>query len=366
MIQEYTQLVIPGQLLAESSSSSSSTGEDSFINGHGTYIVEHQRGGGGGGDNNNPNTTTSTIQLRASICGTVQRINKLISVQSIALYNYYTQPQVGDLIIGRVLSIQNGKWMIDISNRSSSSNNSSQQQSSMNQYVTGILPLSGVHLPGSIQRVRTANDILEMRQYICENDLVSCEVHKVNNQNHSNSIMLHTRSIRYGKLENGCMMMVPSKLITRMKTHYTTIIDQRFQILLGCNGIIWIQRNNQSITTNNNSTVTPSMSSDITTNNTSMIGQQELVEAEEIRRKVHSETPYTTQDRQDLARIYNSIQCLLCTLSYITPDTITTLYQRSLQYTITKNNISNMLLPESIVYLTQQGEHQEPEQQTIE
>jgi exosome complex component RRP4 len=361
-----SQVVIPGQLLAESSSSSTGGGgDDSFLSGHGTYIVEsspsqpQQHSGSSSSDGNSSSTTT--LQLRASICGTIQRINKLISVESIALHHY--SPNVGDLIVGRVRTIQNDKWILDICNN-----------------MTGTLPLSSVHLPGkaSTQRKRTATDVLEMRQYIKEGDLVSCEVHKVHGGNSStNNVMLHTRSIRYGKLENGCLITVPPKLILRRKTHYTTIIDHQFQILIGCNGMIWIQRNNNptitsateasssltsniptSDTTNSTTTNTKSMENQNDDDNdnsktTMILGQEELAEAEEIRRMVHSEMAYTMTDRQNLARIRNSIQILRCTLSYITPEFVTSIYQRSCTYPPTYTNVAMMLLPEHILHLTQ-------------
>ena len=361
--QDYStspQVVIPGQLLAESTTGGS--GDDSFISGHGTYIVESPPPPGSD-PNVSTGSTTCTLQLRASICGTIQRINKLISVESIALYHY--APNVGDLIIGRVRTIQNDKWILDICNN-----------------MTGTLPLSSVHLPGkaSTQRKRTANDVLEMRQYIKEGDLVSCEVHKVHGGNHStNNIMLHTRSIRYGKLENGCLITVPSKLILRRKTHYTTIIDHQFQILMGCNGMIWIQRNNNPTSTttsvepssflsNSTSTGTTIVQNQMETHNnhnheehdndnrttsTMILGQEELAEAEEIRRMVHSETHYTMTDRRNLARIRNSVHLLQSTRSYITPELVTHIYQRSCTYPPTSDHIANMLLPEHILPLTQ-------------
>jgi exosome complex RNA-binding protein Rrp4 len=371
--QDYytAQVVIPGQLLAESSSSGGRGGDDSFISGHGTYIVEQQQQQQQHDSSTTATTTNATtLQLRASICGTIQRINKLISVESIALYHY--APNVGDLIIGRVRTIQNDKWILDLCNN-----------------ITGTLPLSSVHLPGkgSIQRKRTANDVLEMRQYIKEGDLVSCEVHKVHGGNHStNNIMLHTRSIRYGKLENGSFITVPPKLILRRKTHYTTIIGNQFQILIGCNGMIWIQRNNNPTTAgsaepsslltldNNNNDATNAKSSNRSDRNpdndddddvekdskmnsrgnssTMILGPEELAEAEEVRRMTHSETPYTTTDRQNLARIRNSIEILRSTLSYITPELVTRIYHRSCTYPPTGHHIANMLQPEHILKLT--------------
>ena len=275
----FPHLVIPGQVIAVSCD------EDSFLRGHGPYVETLEDG---------------KIQLRASITGVVQRTNKLISVESVAL-NTYT-PQVGDLVVGRLTSIGNARWNVDLGTG-----------------VSAHLPLTGVHLPGSVQRMRTAADALEMRSYLREGDLVSAEVHKVL---HNNSIMLHTRSVRYGKLENGCVIQVPAKLVARRKAHNVSILQ--FQLLLGVNGMFWIQRQITSGTE-----------------------QQELAEAQEQRQREHATTPYTTDERRELARLYNAISCLRVTLSEITPERIEEIVIKS-----AKLPVSQMLLPEQIVKLT--------------
>ena len=293
MTEGYPHLVLPGQLIA--SSSPTSVGEDSFLRGHGTYVEE---------------SPTGDVELRAAVAGTVLRVNKLISVQPLALHAY--QPQVGDLIVGRVTAIRNARWMVDLASG-----------------TAAALPLSAVHLPGSVQRMRTAADALEMRQFIREGDLVSCEVHKIHSS--FTNILLHTRSVRYGKLENGVMIAVPPKLVPRQKTHYTSIIENRFQILLGCNGVIWIQRNNNP---QNNDTTAP-------------LGPQELAEAEEARRSVHAETPYSNNDRQDLARLRNVIHCLRWALQPISPESVTKVYNQSLYI-----HVTDMLLSENMMMLS--------------
>jgi exosome complex component RRP4 len=294
MTEDVSHLVLPGQLIA--SSSTNSGGEDSFLRGHGTYLDE---------------STAGSVELRAAVAGTVLRVNRLISVQPVALHSYH--PQVGDLIVGRVTAIRNARWMIDLSGS-----------------AAAALPLSAVHLPGSVQRVRTAADALEMRQFIREGDLVSCEVHKIQS---ATNIQLHTRSVRYGKLENGVMIAVPPKLVPRQKTHFTSIIENRFQILLGCNGIMWIQRSNNP----------QEKGSDLTVN----LGPQELTEAEELRRSIHAETPYSNDDRQQLARLRNAVHCLRMALASITPETVSKVYERSIHI-----NVVDMLLPENMVQLT--------------
>lgn len=304
----FPHLVIPGQIIAVTAAT-----EDSFLRGHGTYLEHSSQG------------TLQQQQLRASVTGTVVRVNKLISVEPMALYNY--MPQVGDLVVGRIHSIGNARWNVHLGSCN----------------MIAALPLTGVHLPGSVQRVRTAADALEMRMALQENDLVSAEAHKVQvggGGGSNGSLMLHTRSVRYGKLENGVVVTVPANLIPRRRTHYTTLCENRFQILLGCNGILWLQRNNNSSgsSTNNN-------------NNESMIsgGQHELAEAEEERRVQHAKTPYTLQDRRDLSRLQCAIQCLRFTLNEITPEAVQAVYDKSQTM-----RVPEMLFPENVVQLTSQ------------
>ena len=287
-----SHLVVPGQVIAVSSSN-----EDSFLRGHGTYLES---------------TVAGKSQLRASVTGTVQRVNKLLSVEAVSLYDYGAQ--VGDLVVGRVQSIGNARWNIDLGSG-----------------MTAALPLSGVHLPGSIQRVRTAADALEMRCHLQEGDLVSAEVHKTLSNNQS--VMLHTRSVRYGKLENGVVVTVPAKLVRRSKTHYTTICNGEFQILLGCSGMIWMQRNNSEDGDN--------------TLNSPAGGQHELAEAHEKRRKEHADTSYTVDERRNLARLRSAVLILRQTLSEITPQAIEDVYDKSKDV-----KVAEMLLPENVVALT--------------
>ena len=299
--------MIPGQLLAVSTSS-----EDSFLRGHGTYLQRDEsecdeRGGGGG-----------RIQLRASVAGTVVRVNRLISVQSAALHAY--EAQVGDLVVGRVASIGGARWAVDLGDG-----------------ATAQLPLSGAHLPGSAQRVRTAADALGMRQHLREGDLVSAEVHKVPGGAAGGGVLLHTRSARYGKLENGVASAVPAGLVPRRKTHYTTVCGDSFQILLGCNGMIWMQRNSPDGDGGGTGAAQP------------LAGQHELAEDLERRRAQHAETPYSLEDRRNLARLKCAVECLRRTVSEITPEAVEEVYEKSERLCPT---VPEMLLPQNVIHLT--------------
>jgi exosome complex component RRP4 len=186
-------LVFPGQVIAVSDPNGGS--DDSFLRGHGTYVVS-------------PTNSTGQQQqqrLIASIAGTVQRVNKLVSVESTAVGVYC--PQVGDLCVGRIASVGTGRWNVQLLGNSSTSR-------------TAVLPITGVHLSGGVQRVRTAQDAREMRHFLQEGDLVSAEVHNV--QPGDGTIYLQTRSHKFGRLENGYIVTVPPGLVPRRKNHVWT------------------------------------------------------------------------------------------------------------------------------------------------
>ena len=79
-------IVTPGDVI--------STDSD-FLRGHGTYVDEKNR-------------------LIASVAGTVERVNKLISV--LPLQTRYVG-QVGDVVVGRITSISAKRWRVDVGGR---------------------------------------------------------------------------------------------------------------------------------------------------------------------------------------------------------------------------------------------------------
>lgn len=119
-----------------------------------------------------------------------------------------------------------------------------------------VLQLSSVHLPGGEQRMRNAEDQLQMRTLFEEGDCVSGEIQNISNSNTGDSggvISLHTRSLKYGKLENGLLVQVPAHCMKRLPQHYISLpvtslteenatITNYMDVVLGKNGFIWITR----------------------------------------------------------------------------------------------------------------------------
>lgn len=292
-------LVLPGQVIATTSrESSSNQDENSFLRGHGTYVE----------------TTGTEDRLIASVCGTVQRINKLITVVPFCESIY--QGHVGDLVVGRVSSVGTSRWTISL----------------VAQQRDAHLPLSGVHLPGGAQRVRTAQDQRDMRLFLQEGDLICAEVHKV--QPRDGSLMLHTRSFRYSKLENGCLIQVPPSLIPRRKNHYMSMIDNTLDVLWGTNGNIWIQRKLKTEGTE----------------------AKDLADLQEQLRQEHADTPVLPDERQSIARLRNSIECLRLVHSMVTPEFAEEIYNQSIEMSMKP---SQMLIAEAVIHLTKSCRNKE-------
>ena len=111
--------------------------------------------------------------------------------------------EVGDLVVGRISTVDSKRWKVDI-----------------NAQKDGILHLSSVTLPGGVQRMRTYEDQLQMRALFAEQDLVCAEVQSINSEGIAS---LHSRSLKYGKLENGQMISVSASLIRRLPQHYVSL-----------------------------------------------------------------------------------------------------------------------------------------------
>ena len=169
--------------------------------------------------------TPAGTSIIATVAGTVQRTNKLLSVRPIrARY----APEVGDLIVGRIVEVQTRRWKVDLSAP-----------------LLANLPLSAINLPGGILRKRTTTDELQIRTFFSEGDLLVAEVQAVYQDG---AASLHTRSLKYGKLRNGAFMAVAGagggggvlrsrrQVWTMATAHGGGAVD----VILGVNGFIWI------------------------------------------------------------------------------------------------------------------------------
>ncbi|CAK8563756.1 unnamed protein product [Lathyrus sativus] len=170
--------------------------EDGVLKGHGTADLEGE--------------------VVATLCGVVERVNKLVYVR--ALRSRY-KPEVGDIVIGRVVEVAQKRWRLDI-----------------NYSQNAYLMLSAMNMPDGVQRRRTALDELNMRCIFEEADVICAEVRGFQHD----GLHLQARSKKYGKLSTGQLVTVTPYLVKRQKQHFHHIEDYGIDLILGCNGFIWV------------------------------------------------------------------------------------------------------------------------------
>jgi len=131
--------------------------------------------------------------------------------------------EVGDVVVGRVVEVQGQqkRWKVETNSR-----------------MLSILMISSINLPGGELRRKTEEDERMMRNYFVEGDLISAEVQTIHNDG---SLSLHTRSLKYGKLGQGILVIVSPSLIQRRKTHFHNL-PCGAHVILGNNGYIWISQ----------------------------------------------------------------------------------------------------------------------------
>jgi len=141
--------ILPGQTIPT---------EIGYLKGHGCYEQDNK--------------------LIATLCGTVERVNKLVTVKP--LLARYTG-DVGDVVVGRILEVceREGKsfWKVDVFG-----------------ILDGRLPLSSVNYGG---RRITVMDEHNMRSLFVEGDVISAEVFKVET---NGQLILQTRVVKFGRV----------------------------------------------------------------------------------------------------------------------------------------------------------------------
>ncbi|KAL8232835.1 hypothetical protein R6Q57_002613 [Mikania cordata] len=166
--------------------------EDGVLKGHGTTELEGE--------------------VVATVCGIIERVNKLVYVRTLRAR--------WDSFFMIYVKVATKRWRLEI--------NFSQD---------AVLMLSSMNLPDGIQRRRTAVDELNMRSVFEENDVICAEVR---NFMRDGSLQLQARSQKYGKLERGQMLTVSPYLVKRRKQHFHYLEKFGIDLILGCNGFIWV------------------------------------------------------------------------------------------------------------------------------
>ena len=120
----------------------------------------------------------------------------MLVIRSLTRMDRYN-PEVGDLVVGRITEVQPKRWKVDAGSRQDA-----------------VLMLSSVNLPGGVQvrplpllhdlaqfvwrqRRKLESDELQMRTFFEEGDLLVAEVQAFFADG---AMSLHTRSLKYGKV----------------------------------------------------------------------------------------------------------------------------------------------------------------------
>ncbi|RAL06353.1 exosome non-catalytic core subunit RRP4 [Aspergillus ibericus CBS 121593] len=286
------------------------TDDPQWMRGHGTYT--------------NPLSTS----IIATVAGTVQKTNKLLSVQP--LRARYT-PEIGDLVVGRIVEVQSRRWKVDVAAP-----------------LLAQLPLSAINLPGGILRRRTSADELQIRTFFSEGDLVVAEVQTVHSDGGAS---LHTRSLKYGKLRNGVFLAVTGTGgsgassssvkgstgagstsagaggatgvggVVRSRRQVWTINTANgggdVDVILGVNGYIWISKHADGAAAASSST-----------ENVSITRMEEMVSSS-IYSSQNDEIP--PQTRREIARLAQCIRVLVNGGVRVDEETVMGAYEASLQ-----------------------------------
>jgi exosome complex component RRP4 len=202
-------IAIPGETI---------TTESTWMRGHGTYT----------------DLQLSTPTITATLAGPLVKTNKLLSIHP--LRARYT-PEIGDLVVGRIVEVAKSRWRVDVAAP-----------------LLGQLPLSSINLPGGILRRRTTADELQMRQYFQEGDLLVAEVQMLGSNDGVAS--LHARSLKYGKLRNGVFMAVSGTGggggVVRSRRQVFTLSGNSgggdVDVILGVNGYVWLSKHVEGAT----------------------------------------------------------------------------------------------------------------------
>ena len=248
-------VVLPGEVIA-------SHGVEGYIRGHGTYLKEGR--------------------LLSSVCGVVERVNKLVSARPLeARY----VGSIGDVIVGRITEVGSTRWKVAVNARQD-----------------GVLMQSSVMRLGGEMRRRTHADQLDMRQMFAEGDLVSAEVQQMFGDG---AISLHARSLKYGKLTNGLLVQVPCTLVKRLPQHFVSL-QCGVDVIVGSNGNIWISPTRSAV----------------------VDGLDET--AAFAAKAAASAIAPTAEERQRLSRVRNSVTLLRTLGSLIDPPIIMRVYAASM------------------------------------
>uniref|UniRef100_A0A093VH56 Exosome complex component rrp4 n=1 Tax=Talaromyces marneffei PM1 TaxID=1077442 RepID=A0A093VH56_TALMA len=264
-----TGTVVPGETV---------TNDPQWMRGHGTF------------------TTPFSTSIIATVAGTVSKTNKLLSVHPLrARY----MPEIGDLVVGRIVEVQARRWKVDIAAP-----------------LLAQLPLSAINLPGGILRRRTSADELQMRNFFVEGDLVVAEVQSVHQD--GGSAVSKKSSAAASNLAAPSSAAAVGGVVRSRRQKWTINAANGggdIEIILGVNGYIWISKLADGAAASTTETVS--------------ITRMEEMATHSIYSSQNNEIP--RQTRREIARLAGCIRVLVEGGVRIEHDTVMSAYNASLE-----------------------------------
>lgn len=218
----------------------------------------------------------------------------------------------------------------------------------MNSRQEAILLIGSVNLPGGAQRRRTLEDRLQMRQLFCENDVISCEVASFYRDG---GMSVQTRNLKYGKLENGRLVVIPQSLLGACKHHFVSLrcgVD----VVLGNNGYLWLTASELKKRKFEDEDVEMDDEGNAKAGVTTIDVEQarEIHEMEKMRAN-HASRVIAPDERARIARVANVIAVLVESKMMVTPKAIETMYEASVS---ASPRPSDILIPANVTKIVEE------------
>lgn len=149
--------------------------------------------------------------------GVRRDLNKVITINPI---RRFYKPYKGDLVVGVVIDVFEGRWLVDIG----ASKNA-------------VLKISGIPLPHGIVRLKSRIDVEFMMKFIVPGDVISSEVQQVLKDG---TCFIQIRSEMFGRFNGGFSLKLDVQSIPQLGTNVHVWNELGIYTCFGSNGYIFI------------------------------------------------------------------------------------------------------------------------------
>jgi exosome complex component RRP4 len=195
--QKMSKVCIVGETICSDSA------QERFLRGYNTHCGPHG----------------SSPSIFAAVSGAVEVTESVLSVRG---RSPRYLPEIGDVVVGRIIEVAGNRWRIDIGGMQDA-----------------VMLLANVTEPGGMLRRRGRADELTMRKIFAEDDVVVAEVQRVTPDGLA---FLHTRSAaKYGRVRVlGSLVTVGPSTIRRVRHQFHTFRKLCVSVVAGVNGYVWV------------------------------------------------------------------------------------------------------------------------------